>query len=35
MARLSDFFYGKTMSILRQSFAAEAHLSVQSGALFK
>src|SRR5206468_9973176 len=27
--------YGKTISILRQSFAADAHLSVQSGALFK
>ena len=27
--------YGKTRSTLRQSFAADAHLSVQSGALFK
>jgi hypothetical protein len=26
---------GKTMSTLRQSFTAEAHLSVQSGALLR
>jgi hypothetical protein len=27
--------YGKTISILRQSFVADAHLSVQSTALFR